>query len=92
MARGNTSAYAELAAARVAKLFDGCGFTLWSDISASKLHAHLAELRQDRKIAKGRVVRGMSRQTSNYYLKAAKQFARWMVQDGRASESLLAYL
>ena len=35
---------------------------------------------------------GISAQTSNFYLQAIKQFARWMVRDGRASESPLDHL
>jgi site-specific recombinase XerC len=35
---------------------------------------------------------GISAQTSNFYLQAVKQFARWMVRDGRASESPLDHL
>ncbi len=92
LAKGNTPEYAELASGRADKLFEGCGFKFWTDISANKVQIHLAELRQDREVAKGRIVRGQSKQTSNYYLKAAKQFAGWMVRNGRASESPLAHL
>jgi len=33
----------------------------------------------------GSITRGIGAQTFNFYLQAAKQFARWMVRDGRAS-------
>ena len=35
---------------------------------------------------------GISAQTFNFYLQAVRQFARWMVRDGRASESPVAHL
>ena len=34
----------------------------------------------------------LSVQTQNYYLQALKQFCKWMVQDGRASEAPLEHL
>ena len=34
----------------------------------------------------------ISAQTYNFYLKAVKQFCKWMVQDGRASESAVEHL
>jgi integrase len=36
--------------------------------------------------------RGISAQTFNFYIQAAKQFCRWMVKDRRAVESPLAHL
>ena len=74
------------------KAFNACGFKLWSDISASKLQSHLAGLREDRRKADDTVERGISAQTFNFYLQAVKQFCRWMVRDGRASESALVHL
>ncbi len=73
-------------------MFEECGFQFWSDLSASKLQAALSGMRQDQRNADGVIERGISSQTSNFYLQAAKQFARWMVQDGRAAESPLAHL
>ncbi len=35
---------------------------------------------------------GLSVQTANFHLQAVKQFARWMVQDGRARESPIAHV
>jgi integrase len=92
LAKGNTTEYAELAKGRTRKLFGGCGFKYWTDISASKVHLHLAEMRSNRLNPDGTVKPGKSIQTSNYYLKAAKQFCKWMVSDGRALETPLAHL
>ncbi len=84
LAKGNTERHAELVASRARKIFDACGFVYWSDISASKLQSELAEMRKGE--------RGIAAQTHNFYLQAAKQFCRWMVRDGRATESPLAHL
>ena len=92
LAKGNTPRHAELVTSRAANAFDSCGFRLWTDISASKLQSHLADLRADRRKADDTVERGISAQTYNFYLQAAKQFCRWMVRDGRASESPLVHL
>ena len=92
VAKGNTERHAELVTSRARKAFDACRFRVWSDLSASKLQTHLAGLRADRKGDGGKVARGISAQTFNFYLQAARQFCRWMVRDGRASESPLDHL
>ena len=92
LAKGNTGRHAELVTSRARNAFRACGFKVWTDISSSKLQAHLAQLRADKRTTDGTVDRGISIQTSNFYLQAAKQFCRWMVRDGRASESALAHL
>ncbi|MCY2954824.1 MAG: tyrosine-type recombinase/integrase [Planctomycetota bacterium] len=92
LAKGGTDRYAELVTSRAGKAFAACGFKQWGDISASRLQGHLAGLRTDRRKADGSIERGLSAQTFNFYLQAVKQFSRWMVQDGRATESALAHL
>lgn len=92
LAKGNTARHADLVTSRAAKVFSACGFRFWSELSASTLQAHLAGLREDRPGIGGTLDRGISAQTFNFYLQAAKQFCRWMVRDGRASESPLAHL
>ena len=91
--KGNTAGHADLVAARTRQLFNGCGFRFWSDISTDKVLAHLADLRADKVDATGgkATKRGLSIQTSNFYLQAAKQFCRWMVCGGRAVESPLTH-
>lgn len=86
-AKGNTGKRADLMRQRVQRLFDDCRFEHWPDLSASRVAERLAELRQptDKRA-------GLSIQSTNYYLQAAKQFCRWMVLDLRAPESPLAHL
>ena len=84
LAKGDTIAYARLTVYRIKKILSGCGFALLADIQASKAQQYLANLRDGED--------GLSSQTSNYYLQALKQFSRWMVQDGRASESPIQHL
>ncbi len=91
-AKGNTPDYVELKTGRASAAFAACGFRLWGEIAASKLQAHLADLRVDSKAADGTIRRGISNQTFNFYLQACQQFARWMMHDGRASESPLTHL
>jgi len=91
-AKGTTTKQVDLVAGRAKRVIEGCGFTFWSDISASKVMSHLDGLRADTKDGKGNVTPGIGAQTFNFYLAAFKQFCRWMVRDGRASESPVAYL
>ncbi|MHC4718569.1 MAG: tyrosine-type recombinase/integrase [Planctomycetota bacterium] len=91
-AKGNTAGHIAKSCSRVKKILDGCGFTFWSDISASKVLSYLHDLRADKKNAKGETVRGISAQTFNYYLTAFKSFCKWMVKDRRASESPVSHL
>lgn len=91
-AKGNTPGHVEKTCARARRLLDGCGFVFWSDISASRLTAFLHDLQDDTADENGNTTRGISAQTRNYYLGAFKSFCRWMVKDGRASESPVAHL
>lgn len=86
-AKNNTDAYVDQLVGRVRRLLDGCGFRYWSDLSASRIQTYLADLRRDTKEA-----RGISVQTSNFYLRAVQQFAKWMHRDRRAAESPVAHL
>lgn len=89
VAKGGTAKHATLVAQRARRLLiEDCGFRKWSDISASKVEGHLAQLRAGEPDKDN----GLSVQTSNFYLQAVKQFARWMIADGRASETPLAHL
>ena len=91
-ARGDTARHVALVTSRARKVVEGCGFTYWSDISASKVMSYLADLRKDRVDEKGNSKRGLSAQTFNFYLAAVKGFCRWAVRDGRAGESPLVHL
>ncbi len=82
-AKRNTLKHAKQVASRVRRIVKGCKFVHWPDIQASKVEGFLADLQKSGSI---------SAQTFNHYLKAAKEFTAWMVQDGRASESPLKHL
>lgn len=87
LADGKTEKHATMTATRAERVFDGCGFTFWSEVEASRVQTHLADLRKgsDDKA-------GISIQTSNYYLQAVKGFCRWMVKERRATQNPLAHL
>ncbi len=87
LAKGNTRNHVELVTARARRIIDGCGFRYYSDISASMVLSFLADLRADTPKK-----RGISAQTSNFYLTAIKQFCKWMSKDRRATESPVAHL
>ncbi len=80
--KGTTRKHADLVRGRALRVVEGCGFVFWPDLSASRVQAFIGSLRTE----------GRSVQTGNFYLQAVKQFSRWMVQDGRAPESPVAYL
>ena len=56
-AKGNTEEYTRQTVTRVRRVFDECGFRVWTDISASRVQEHLAELREGES--------GLSIQTTN---------------------------
>ncbi len=98
-AKGNTEAHVVLVEARARRIIEGCGFKFWSDVTAGKVQTFLIRLRKgelqpaaatERKEA--RRFRAVSAQTFNYYLASLKAFCRWMIRDGRASESPVAHL
>ncbi|MEA3368548.1 MAG: tyrosine-type recombinase/integrase, partial [Planctomycetota bacterium] len=90
--KGNTARHANLVANRARCIVDACGFASWGDITGSKVLAYLSDRRADTTDDDGEVKRGISAQTFNFYLQALKQFCRWAVRDGRASESPVAHL
>ena len=83
-AKGNTARYTKGTVSAVAKVFTGCKFVVWSDITASTLQRYLAGLRDGPD--------GISARTHNSYLQNVKSFCRWMVADRRATESPLTHL
>jgi integrase len=80
--KGTTEKHACLVHNRAKAVIENCGFMYISDISACKVQGYLAERRRS----------GLSIRSGNFYLQSAKQFARWLVADNRASENALAYL
>ncbi len=81
---GRAPRHVEQTVARVKCVIEGCGFKFWQDIRPDAVDAFLRKLRAGEE--------GVSLQTSNYYLGAVRQFCRWMVAHGRASESPLTVL
>jgi len=92
-AKGGTLAHAKLTVTRVRTVFEGSGMRTWSEVTAFKCQQFLTSRRADTLNKKNEIVkRGISPQTFNYYLQSVKQFCKWMVRDGRASESPLLHL
>jgi integrase len=87
LAKGTSERHAQQTVTRARALFDGCGFRFWSEVSAARVQTHLATLLEDTADDEG-----LSIQTVNFYLQAVKQFSKWMVRDGRASQSPLEHL
>lgn len=84
LSKGDTAEQACQVARRVEKVFATCGFTTWTDIRADRVERFLLDVRSG--------PNALSAQTSNFYLQAVKQFARWMIQNRRAVESPVAHL
>lgn len=65
------------------RLFDGCGFVYWSDITGDKIIDYLTEQRDGG--------RGIGKRTFNGYVKAAKHFCKWLAKQLK-TVSPIAYL
>lgn len=90
-AKGSSEKHVQHTTRRVQKVFKGCGFKYWDDLSASSVQTFLDKLRQTHKRGQDEVA-GISAQTFNYYLAATKAFCRWMVKDRRATFSPISHL
>jgi len=84
LAKEITTKQANEVTSKVQRILLDCHFRFISEISESKVERYLAKLRDNGN--------GISAQTSNSYLKAIKQFCRWLVRDRRATESPVAHL
>ena len=80
--KGNTTKHVGEVVAKVERIAGACGWKVISDLSAHNVLQYLAELRAD----------GLSIQTSNHYLRAVKQFSRWLGRDRRSNDDPLAYI
>ncbi len=67
---------------KIRRIVKTCKWSFMRDISASEVQRCLAEWRESR----------LSIQTSNHYLRAIKQFTRWLVRDRRAPHDPLIHL
>ena len=79
LAKGVTPKHCEQTIKTLQTIFDDCGFVFWSDVAKNKVERYLNKLT-------------ISQRTHNFYLKAAKQFCKWMVDEGRATASPLKSL
>jgi integrase len=82
-ANGRGDDYVKLKLARLNAILDGCRFVFTADLAADRLELFLAKLRKEH---------DLSIQTSNDYLQAAKQFARWLMDNDRLDRSPFARL
>jgi integrase len=82
--KGDSIDHANIVRTRARRICEGCRFRQFTDIKPSKVQRYLSERRDNGD--------GISNQTSNFYLQAIKQFCRWMVRDGRVSESPVDHL
>jgi len=82
-----TEYHAKQLTARAQRIIEGCSFVLWRDIRPREVVRFLSTLRQDTDKR-----RGISVQTSNFYLQAIQQFCGWMVQEQQAAESPIRHL
>jgi len=80
--KGNIAQYVYEVPQKIRKIAKGCRWSHTPDISASDVQRYLAGLRAG----------GLSVQTSNHYLRAVKQFTRWLVRDRRAKDDPLVHL
>jgi integrase/recombinase XerD len=90
--KGNTAEYVALTEQRCKAILDACRFEKWSDVNGAAVQRYLADLRTDKVNPDNTTRRGVSRQTSNYYLRAVKSFLGWMARERRAPDNPLAHL
>ena len=81
-AQDTTHEHSQQTADRATRVVVGCGFAHIADISATAVASYLATMREN----------GRSIQTSNHYLRAVKQFTRWLHRDRRTGDDPLHHL
>ena len=75
--KGVTPKQVKESTTQIQKMVDAQQWRLISDITATGALEFLGQLRRD----------GLSNQTYNHYLKATKQFTRWLMRDRRTSRN-----
>ena len=94
-AKGTTPKHARQTAHRVKAVIEGCKFGQYADITPTRVLNWLNEERKDTLGEAGKVIkRGISAQTFTFYfyVRAIKQFCRWMQAERRATENPIAFL
>ena len=81
-AKNDTPKHAKQTANRARRVIEDCKFQVWSDIAAERVEACL-KARRD-------AGPKFSTRTSDFHLKAARQFCNWMIDNGRATTNPLA--
>jgi len=84
LAKGVTARQVALLQTRVKVILDAVKATRPSDLSASAIQTAIGELSSGDD--------GWGLQTCQHYLRAVKQFARWMKRDGRTRDDVLSHL
>ena len=99
LSKGITEKQADQLHARVQRIFDESGFSYWPDVDASKTMQTLDRLktivrRKNKETGKmeSKLTDPASDLTKRHHLRACKQFSKWMVEDGRASQNPLEHL
>jgi integrase/recombinase XerD len=90
-AKGVTALQAGTVKARVTHILGLCKAERISQISPSGVQNALGTIRTVGASKKSRN-KGLSLQTCNHYLRAVKQFTRWLWRDGRTGEDVLTHL
>jgi len=85
--KANSAQHVYEVATKVRRIVAGCKWAYIRDLSVSRVQKYLAELRQGTDKEEG-----LSIQTSNHYLRAIKQFSRWLVRDRRTNDDPLVHL
>jgi len=83
IAKGTTQKQAKLVRTRATAIIEQCDAQYISDLTPSAVQTAIAELRKKE---------ALSYQTCNHYLRAIKQFSRWLYRDRRTREDALAHL
>ena len=77
-ADGRKADYVQQTHKHIEDILDGCRFKLWSDIDGNKVKMFLA---------KSRGPDGYGQRTYNFYLRAFKMFAAWLIREDRVAGS-----
>jgi integrase len=91
-ASGRTEKHVSGSAGAVRELLESLGWCFWSDLDAGEAENALAKLRTEGRELRNGKRRRLSARRSNAMLGALRQFARWMVREGRAAENPLERL
>ena len=80
--KGNTASHVSLTVQRVKTMVAGTKAMALRDITASRVAADLSDRRKA----------GLSIESSNHYLRAMRNFVRWLVKDRRLAENPITHL